>query len=211
VPLGQYSSALQLGSITVLDLCAYVGLAAVGAVTTNMLLGMLMAFRYSPVRQWPHRRFNYFRIHNFSGYVALTFSILHPLVLLLNKTPKFRLMDIVYPVRSPSQPLENTIGAIALYLIAMVVATSYVRVQLHRRLWKAFHFSIYVAATALFWHSIFTDPNLKNSRVDWFDGGKVFVEICALVIVTVSALRWRYSRRKKFRLDSRATARPGVH
>lgn len=196
--------------ITVLDLSAYVGLAAVGAITLNMMLGMLMAFRYSPVRQWPHRRFNYFRIHNFSGYVALSASILHPLILLLNKTPRFRVMDLVYPVHSPSQPLENTIGAIALYTVLIVVATSYARVQLRRRLWKAFHFSIYVAAIALFWHGIFTDPNLKNSRVAWFDGEKVFVEICALVIVVISLLRWRYSIRKKSRRHSRATPRTAV-
>jgi hypothetical protein len=62
--------------ITILDLCAYFGLLAVGAVTFNMMLGMLMAFRYSPVRSWPHRRFNYFRLHNWSGTVALSVSIL---------------------------------------------------------------------------------------------------------------------------------------
>jgi len=48
-------------SIIVLDLSAYVGLAAVGAITLNMFLGLLMAFRYSPHRSWPHHRFNYFR------------------------------------------------------------------------------------------------------------------------------------------------------
>jgi predicted ferric reductase len=196
VPHGLYSSILLPEGITVSDLSAYVGLAAVGAITLNMLLGMLMAFRYSPVRQWPHRRFNYFRIHNLSGYVALTVSMLHPVVLLFNKAPRFRAVDLVYPVHSPSQPLENTIGAVALYLIVIVVATSYVRVQLHRRLWKAFHFIIYFAAAGLFWHSIFTDPDLKNSRVAWLDGGKVFVEICALVIVAIGLLRWRYSIRK---------------
>jgi len=182
--------------ITVLDLSAYIGLAAVGAVAINMLLGMLMAFRYSPVRYWPHRRFNYFRLHNWSGYIALSVSILHPIVLLFNKTTRFRVMDLVYPVHSPSQPLENTIGAIALYMVAIVVVTSYFRVRLGRRVWKAFHFSIYVAAIAMFWHSVFTDPDLKNSPVDWFDGGKVFIEICLLVIAVVSVLRWRYSVRK---------------
>ena len=105
-------------------------------------------------------------------------------------------MDLVYPVHSPSQPLENTIGAIALYMVAIVVVTSYFRVRLGRRTWKAFHFSVYVAAIAMFWHSIFTDPDLKNSPVDWFDGGKIFIEICLLVIVVVSVLRWRYSVRK---------------
>lgn len=188
--------------ITVLDLSAYIGLAAVGAITVNMLLGTLMAFRYSPVRQWPHRRLNYFRMHIVSGYVALAISILHPVVLLLNKTPRFRAIDLVYPVRSPSQPLENTIGALALYMVAIVVATSYFRIQLRRRLWKAFHFSIYFAAAGLFWHSIFTDPGLKNSPVAWFDGGKIFVEICVVAILVSSLLRWRHAIRKACRVGA---------
>jgi len=121
-------------SISVLDICAYVGLVAVGAVAFNMVLGMLMAVRYSPVRSWPHRRFNYFQLHNWSGYVALAAAILHPLILLLNKPTRFRMLDVVYPVNSPSQPLENTVGAVALYTLAIVVVTSYLRVRLGRRL-----------------------------------------------------------------------------
>jgi predicted ferric reductase len=183
-------------SITVLDLSAYVGLAAVGAITLNMLLGLLMAFRYSPHRSWPHHRFNYFRIHNWTGYIALAVSVLHPLILLFNKNPRFLILDLVYPVQSPAQPLDNTIGAIALYLLALVVVTSYLRIRLGRHLWKSFHFSIYFAAAALFWHSLFTDPSLKNASVDWFDGGKLFVEFCIVLIAAIALLRWRYSRRK---------------
>src|SRR6267142_2579831 len=104
---------LRMG-LTVLDLSAYAGLAAVGAVTLNMLLGLLMAFRYSPHRSWPHRRF------------------------------------------------------------------------------------IYFAAAALFWHSLFTDPALKNAPVDWFDGGKLLVEACLLLIAATSWLRLRHVRKKAF-------------
>ena len=182
--------------LTVLDLSAYVGLLAVGAVTLNLLLGMLMAFRYSPRRSWPHRRFNYFRLHNWSGYMALSVSFLHPAILLLNKDPRFRLLDLLCPVRSPSQPLENTIGAVALYLLAFVVVTSYLRLRLGRRLWKSFHFSIYFAAAALFFHSLWTAPGLKNDPIDWLDGGKRFVESCFLLIASIGLLRWRHSRRK---------------
>src|SRR5438105_15342961 len=149
-------------NVTVLELSAYVGLVAVGAVTLNLLLGMLMAFRYSPHRSWPHRRFNYFRLHNWSGYIALSVSLLHPAILLLNKDPRFRVMDLLYPVHSPRRPLENTIGATAFYLLAFVVITSYVRLRLGRHLWKSFHFSIYFAAAALFFHSLFTDAALKG-------------------------------------------------
>lgn len=191
--------------ISVLDLSAYVGLTAVGAVTLNMLLGTLMAFRYSPVRQWPHRHFTYFRLHNVSGYVALSLAIFHPIVLLFDKSAKFRVLDLLYPVHSPSQPLENTIGAIALYVVAIVVVTSYLRIGLGRRLWKSFHFTIYIAAAALFWHSLFTDPALKNSPVDWFDGGKLFVEACLVIIAIAGALRWRHSVRKR---HGRASAVP---
>jgi predicted ferric reductase len=182
--------------LTILDLSAYIGLAAVGAIAANMLLGMLMAFRYSPYRSWPHHRFNYFRLHNWTGYIALSLSILHPMILLFNKTPRFRVLDLVYPLHSPSQPLDNTIGAIALYLLAFVVVTSYVRIRLGRHLWKSFHFSIYFAAAALFWHSLFTDPALKNAPVDWFDGGKLFVESCFLAIAAISLLRLRHARKK---------------
>ena len=185
--------------ITLLDLSAYVGLTAVGAVTLNMLLGTMMAFRYSPVREWPHHRFNYFRLHNVSGYLALSLAVLHPIVLLFDRTAKFRIIDLLYPVHSPSQPLENTIGALALYVVAIVVVTSYLRIRLGRRLWKSFHFTIYVAAAALFWHSLFTDPALKNSPVDWFDGGKLFVEICLLIIAAAGVLRWRHAVRKRQR------------
>jgi len=191
-----------LPDITVLDFSAYVGLTAVGAITVNLLLGTLMAFRYSPVRQWPHRHFNYFRLHNVSGYVALSLAALHPLILLLDKSAKFRLFDLLYPLHSPSQPFENTIGAVALYVVAIVVVTSYLRIRLGRKLWKSFHFTIYIAAAALFWHSLFTDPALKNSPIDWFDGGKLFVEACLLIIAAAGALRWRHSIRKARRAHS---------
>jgi sulfoxide reductase heme-binding subunit YedZ len=182
--------------ITAIDLSADVGLVAVGAVTVNLLLGLMMAFRYSPVRYWPHHRFNYFRLHNWSGYLVLTLSLLHPIILLFSSTARFRILDVIYPIHSPIQPFENTIGAIGLYLIAFVVVTSYFRIQLGRHLWKSFHFVVYAAAVALFWHSILTDPNLKNSPVDWFDGEKVFIEVCALLILVSSLLRWRFAARK---------------
>jgi len=184
--------------LTVLDLSAYVGLLAVGAVTLNIFLGLLMAFRYSPHRSWPNHRFNYFRFHNWTGYIALALSILHPVILLLNKNPRFLVFDLVYPVHSPAQPFDNTIGAVALYLIAFVVGTSYLRIPLGRHLWKSFHFSIYFAAAALFWHSLFTDPSLKNDPVDWFDGGKLFVESCLVLVAAVSLLRLRHARKKAF-------------
>lgn len=184
------------------DLSADVGLVGVGVVTVNLLVGSLMAMRYSPLRYWPHRKLDMFRLHRWTGYAALALVILHPIPLLFS-TVRFRIVDILYPVHSPSQPLENSIGAVALYSVAVVVITSYFRLSLGRRLWKAFHFVIYAAALALFWHSIFTDPTLKHVPLDPFDGEKVFIEACCVLIVAAGVLRWRYAIRKT-RLDRMA-------
>lgn len=189
-----------------LDLSADIGLVAVGLATANLLLGLLLALRYSPVRQWPHRRINYFRLHNWTGYLALAAVILHPAVLLFSSTTRFRLIDVLYPVHSPSQPLENTIGAVGFYLVLIVVVTSYFRLRMGRRIWKAFHFVIYAAAAALFWHSIFTDPLLKNTPLDPLDGEKAFVEICLILVVLVAMIRWRRAVRKA--MQSEASAAP---
>jgi predicted ferric reductase len=182
-------------SMNATDLSADVGLVAVAIVTTNLLVGCLMAMRYSPWRCWPRRRFDIFRLHRWTGYASLALVILHPVPLLFS-TSRFRVVDILFPVHSPSQPLENSIGAVALYCVVLVVVTSYFRLQLGRRLWKAFHFVIYVAGIAIFWHSILTDPTLKHTPVDPLDGEKVFVEACCLLVVVVVALRWRYAVRK---------------
>ena len=182
--------------MTAIDLSSDVGLVAVGLATLNLLIGSLIAIRYSPWRCWPHHRFNIFRLHTWTGYALLSACIVHPLVLLASPKPRFRVTDILYPVHSPSQPLENTIGAIALYGVVVVAVTSYFRLRLGRRLWKSFHFLIYFAALALFWHSIFTDPNLKNSSVDFFDGEKLFIELCLLAVAGVGMVRWRHAIRK---------------
>lgn len=177
--------------MTAIDLSADIGLVAVGLATLNLLIGSLIAIRYSPWRYWPHQRFNIFRIHTWTGYGLLAVCVLHPLVLLLSSRVKFRLRDIVYPVHSPVQPIENTIGAIALYCVTVVVVTSYLRLSLGRKLWKSFHFVVYAAALALFWHSIFTNPNLEVAPVDYFDGEKVFIELCLVIVAVVAVLRWR--------------------
>ena len=185
--------------MTLLDLCSYLGLIAIVLATVNVCLGLLIAVRYSPWRAWPHRRINYFRVHNGSGYLLLLVTIAHPAVLLFSSAPRFRLLDIVLPAWSPSQPLENTIGAVGLYALAVVVVTSYFRLAMKRRTWKRFHFAVYVAAAASFTHGLLTDPHLKNSPIDYFDGEKVLVEICFVVVAAASYFALRQRMRKQAR------------
>ena len=178
------------------DLSAYAGLAAVALATANLLIGLLMAVRYSPVRYWPHRHFNLFYAHRITAYATITLTLIHPLILLFVRRVRFRVVDILLPIHSPLQPLQNTLGAIALYLLAIVVVTSLYRLSIGRKWWKRTHLLVYPAALLLFIHGVFTDSELKTGRADLLDGEKVFVEICFLAILFASLASIQIRRKR---------------
>jgi DMSO/TMAO reductase YedYZ heme-binding membrane subunit len=167
--------------------------------TVNICLGLLIAVRYSPVRYWPHKHFSIFSLHSWTGYGVLAATLVHPVVLLFSSQVRFRALDIVFPVWSPKQPLENTLGAVALYALVIVVVTSYARIKIGRRLWKLLHFLVYPAAALLFVHGLLTDPTLNGTAIDYFDGEKVFVEGCLLVVMAASLWAMQYRRAKDAR------------
>lgn len=183
--------------MTLLDLCAYLGLGAAGAATVNLLLGLLIALRYSPMRHWPHRHINVFWLHQWTAYLAVFFTLTHPVVLLFLRAPAphFGLIDVLWPIHSPLQPKLNLAGAGALYLLLLVFVSSLLRTRIGRPLWRSLHYLVFPAAVLLLLHSILTDPNLKDGHPDLLDGGKVFVEISALIsFLAVAARFWLRGR-----------------
>ena len=185
--------------MTVLDVSADLGLAAMFLLTLNICLGLLMAIRYSPYQRWPHQRINVFRLHRVTAYATVAIVVMHPAVLLLLHSPSFRVVDVLWPVNSPSQPKVNTIGAIALYFVLIVLLTSLARLSIGRELWKQFHYLNYPAAAAWFVHGLLTDTKLKNRPTDWLDAEKFFIEICFVLIVVALGITLVVRRRHEQR------------
>jgi len=182
--------------MSAIEISSYFGLAAMTLLTLNILLGLVMSVKYNPVREWPHRRINTFKIHNWTAYIALTIAAIHPVIILFSSTAKFGLIDIIYPVNAPKQPWINVLGALALYSLAFVVLTSYFRRELGRKTWKSLHFTAYATAMLFYIHGIFTDPNLKDNPIDFLDGEKVYVELCMLLVLFAIAWRIRWQLRQ---------------
>jgi sulfoxide reductase heme-binding subunit YedZ len=180
--------------VTAIDLSSFAGLTAMVLLTANILLGILVSTNYNPARQWPRRRIPLFRIHNWTGYIALSLVVLHPVLLLFSATAAFNLIHVLWPVASPGQRNYNVLGAITFYSIVMVVLTSYFRPWLGSRVWKKFHFAAYFAAVTLFVHALLIDPNLKNQPPDLLDGEKVLVEGCFLAVAAASVWRRRHPK-----------------
>lgn len=182
--------------MTAIDLSSYFGLAAMTLLTLNILIGLVMSVKYNPVRDWPHRRINTFKLHNWTAYIALSIAAIHPVIILFSSTAKFSLLNIIYPVNAPRQPWINVLGAVALYSLAFVVVTSYFRRELGRKTWKTLHFTAYGTAAFFFVHGILTDPELKDRPIDFLDGEKVYVELCLLLVIAAVAWRIRWQMRQ---------------
>jgi len=186
-----------------LELSSDVGIVAVFVLTFNILLGLLMGVKYNPWRSWPHRRINYFKIHNWTGYVALALSVLHVILLLLSTEANFRIVDVLYPMVGPKQPIINTLGAAALYVLIVVVTTSYFRAAIGHDRWRIIHYGTYLTATLFLIHGIWSDPSLKDRPIDYLDAEKVGIEICLLIVVVASFFRWRTAIRRRRAADAR--------
>jgi len=163
-----------------------------------------MAAGYNPARHWPHRAVKLFRLHNWTGYIALATAIVHPAVLLFSSAPRFQVIDLLLPVWSPVQPLSNVLGAIALYLVIVVVVTSFFRRALGRRVWKSIHYATYAAAVIFFIHGLIADPTVTGRAIDYIDGEKVYVEVCVASFTVLAIWRIRHRRAKRRAELSRA-------
>lgn len=182
--------------MTALDLSNFAGLGAIGLLTLNILLGLLLATKYNPVRRWPHRRIDTVGLHNWTGYIALALALVHPVLILFSATAHFTVIDLLLPLGAPRQPIVNTFGAVALYLLIFVIVTSVMwqeRRAISRRTWKLLHFSTYAMFPMYAVHALLTDPALKDLPIDYLDGEKVFVEGCVLLVVIAigARLRWQ--------------------
>ena len=183
---------------TAIDISSVAGLIAVGLFTAQILMGLLLSVGYNPIRQWPRQRWiKLFTFHNWLGYIGLATAFLHPIILLFSSTAGFRLFDIAVPIWSPTQPIPSTLGAVAFYLVAFVVLTSYFRRVFGRHRWKQLHYTAYAAAAAFYVHGVWADPLLKNRPVDFIDAEKAYVEGCALLVMAATVTRVRYQRARR--------------
>jgi len=186
-----------------LDLSSTLGLIATAVLSFNFLLGILLstAYRRSPLwKRMPAlvKKVSLDDLHNWTAYVALALALAHPLLLLMDKSLRYRVADIVLPVLAPHQPVWTVLGALALYALLVVIVTTQnaVKRRLGFRAWKNIHLISYGTALLFVIHGIVMDPELKDRPVDWLDGEKLISEICGILLVAATIIRWRHYRRE---------------
>ena len=187
-----------------LQASAYAGIAATAVLTGNFLLGMLVSTNYRRLSLWQKtplffRKINLVDVHNYTAYVALLLALLHPILLLFDKTAKFKLIDIIFPINAPTQRLFVAMGTVSLLAIIVIIVTTQkvIKKKLGFRAWKNIHLSAYPLALLFIVHGVVMDPQLKNRPIDLLDAEKILSEVCFIVLAVAVFYRARYQSKLK--------------
>ena len=182
-----------------LQLSAYMGLVATGLLTLNILLGMMLSTAYKKHVYWIQlpdhiKRINIYNVHNWIAYIALLLALLHPTLLLLAPATKFKFIDVIFPINAPHQKLFVAMGTLSMFAIITVLITTQkvVKKKMSFRTWKNLHLISYGTLLLFIVHGIVMDPQLKDRPLMLLDAEKVLSELCLIVLVAASILRYKY-------------------
>lgn len=167
--------------ISFLILSNYAGLIATGILTFNFLLGMMLGTAYKKHSYWKClpsiiQQISINRLHNITAYIALSFVLIHPLLLLFDPATKFKFIDIIFPINAPYQKLFVAFGTLAMFAIITVIIPTQkeIKKKMSFRTWKNIHLISYGTAILFIIHGIAMNPQLKDMPIDFLDAEKIF-------------------------------------
>jgi len=102
--------------------------------------------------------------HQFLSAVGLGFTFFHGLVLMGDQYLSFPLSAVLLPFAGTYEPLLVAAGQIGLWLSAMLILSFYVRKWISQRVWRAFHYTGFIAFWIALAHAIFLG---SDSGVLW--------------------------------------------
>jgi predicted ferric reductase len=124
------------------------GLVAYGLLAASTIWGLAVSTRL--LGRWPAPGWT-LDLHRYLGGLALAFTGIHLVALLLDTYIQFDLVDLLVPFAAGWRPGAVAWGVVAVYLLVAVQATSLARRRLPYRLWRRVHlaaFPLLLVATA---------------------------------------------------------------
>jgi predicted ferric reductase len=124
------------------------------AVTSKYLDGML------------DRLFTY-DFHEFISLLSIAFTLVHVLVLMLDRYLPYSLIQILVPFISPYRPFWVGVGVISFYLILLVTITFYLRNRIGTRAFRSIHYISLLSYIGVTLHGFYsgTDTALPSMKI----------------------------------------------
>ena len=109
-------------------------------------------------------------LHEYTTVLWVPLAVVHLGALLLDKTSRIAVVDLVLPFHSSYGTLGIGLGTLAVDLLLVVTVTAYLKKRMPAELWKWVHRIAYVAFALTFFHAVlsgtdFSDPIV--SAITW--------------------------------------------
>jgi sulfoxide reductase heme-binding subunit YedZ len=100
------------------------------------------------------RRYRVYDLHRFLSLLALAVLLFHALIVLPDDYIGFSLAELLLPFASPYEPLYMGLGALSLYITALIVASFYAIHRIGYRTWRLLHYTTGLAFVLALVHGI---------------------------------------------------------
>jgi predicted ferric reductase len=128
----------------------------------SVLLGLGITARW--VRRWPGSA-RAVDLHRHGSILALMFASAHAVVLLGDRFVRFSAIELLLPFAVPHAAwLAIGAGQVALYLLAIVLGSFYVRRAIGQRFWRALHFATFAVFSLAVVHGAFAGTDRGSWR-----------------------------------------------
>lgn len=154
------------------------GVVALLLLTAAVVFGVLSSIRWRSGRL---PRFLIGGLHRNVTLIAIAFVAIHVVTTVADGYAPVGLRDAVIPFVSPYRPIWLGLGAVAFDLLLALVITSFLRMRLGFRMWRAVHWLAYASWPVALLHSLGTG---SDARLGWM----TFVGFASFALVAVAVL-----------------------
>jgi len=128
-------------------------------------------------------------LHRFLGGLALIFTGIHVIAILLDSFVHFGLVEVLVPFTGTWHPVAVAWGIVALYLLAAVEATSLARKKLSKKVWRTTHYLSFPLFALTTIHALSAGTDRSTFILRW--------GIIAVVVVVTGLTAMRINKADK--------------
>jgi len=175
------------------------GIVAWALAAASVVWGLALstrALRGTPRPAW------IFDLHRFLGGLALIFTGVHVVAILLDGYVHFGLVEVLVPLTGTWRPVAVAWGIVGLYLLLAVELTSLARARISKRLWRRVHFASFALFAASTVHAVTAGT---DSGTPAFLAAVVATILLVAFLTALRLVRWAPRSRRAGHL---APARP---
>jgi len=134
------------------------------AVTGSVVYGLLLSTKL--LDAIAHRPIT-FTLHQDLASIGLGLAAVHGMLLALDKSVPFTLAQIAVPGMAPYAPIWVGAGQVAFYLMAIVIASFYLRRRIGQRAWRTLHYVTFLAFVGATVHGVLAGTDSGTPWAWW--------------------------------------------